>query len=522
MKLKGKLLGVSANTFRQDIRAGVVVFLVALPVCLGIALASGASPFSGIIAGVVGGIVVGIMSNSQVSISGPAAGLAVVVLAALQKLPSFEVFLVCVFLTGLIQLVLYYLKAGILGDFVPSAVIKGMLSAIGLMLILNQLPHAVGYDNSYQGESTFVQFDSENLVSMLGHVISEFSSGAILIALISMFILIGWEKYVSNRGTKIALIPSPLMAVVTAVIVNELFRYLMPAFYLQGNHLVNVPMADSLPAFFTQFTFPDFSYLLDSGVWSVTVTLAVVASLESLLSIEASDKMDPYKRISSSNKELKAQGIGNIVSSLVGGLPITAVVVRSSVNINAGGRTRMSAIIQGVLLLLAVAAIPGLINKIPFACLAAILIQVGYKLVKPAIFRTLYAEGRQQFLPFLVTVGAILFTNLLYGIIIGVISSFYFITKANYKSAISLTQDGRNYLLKFRKDVSFLNKAKLKELLETIPNGSFVLIDSTNADFIDFDVIDVVNDFIDGGTLRGINFVVKKSVRQSKSHFKLD
>jgi MFS superfamily sulfate permease-like transporter len=499
-----------AANLRYDAPAALVVFLVALPLCLGIALASGVPLFSGIIAGVVGGIVVGLFSRSPLSVSGPAAGLTVIVLGAVQKLPSFEAFLLVVFLAGALQILLGVLKAGVIGDFIPSSVIKGMLAAIGLILILKQIPHAVGYDHDPEGDFAFVQPDGETTFSALSNLLERFTPGAILIAIVSLVFLFWWENSALRKKQGLQYLPGPLIVVIFGVLANTLFQSVAPALVVSGEHLVSIPISSSFETFLGQFRFPDFSYIGDPEVWKTALTLSLVASVETLLSIEAIDKLDPYKRITPSNRELVAQGLGNMTSGLIGGMPVTSVIVRSSANVSSGARTRTSTILHGILLAVCVIAIPGLLNKIPLAALAAVLISVGYKLTKPQIYIDKYEKGLAHLVPFLVTVIAILLSDLLIGIGIGVLVAGMFIVYNNYHSAILHVTDGNKHLIRFKKDMSFMHKFELKQTLEKIPEGSDLLIDVSKASFIDYDNAEIINEFIETAHFKDINVRVRR------------
>ncbi|MDB5251214.1 MAG: rane protein, partial [Flaviaesturariibacter sp.] len=371
-----------AKSLGSDIPSSIVVFLVALPLCLGVALASNAPLFSGLIAGMIGGMVIGALSGSQLSVSGPAAGLTAIVAAAILKLPSFEAFLLCVVLCGALQVVLGFVKAGVIGDYVPNCVIKGMLAAIGLILILKQLPHLVGYDKDYSGDESFVQANSENTFSGIINAFGALTGTAVFIGAAGLAFQFGWEKFTSKRTGFIKLIPAPLVVVLLGILVNEVASDRSAG--LAPEHMVTLPIARSAPEFFSFFTFPDWSLIGNQQVWITAVTLALVASLETLLSIEAIDDLDPYQRVTNKERELKAQGVGNLLSGLVGGLPITSVIVRSSANVNAGAKSKMSSIFHGLLLLLCVAFLPLLLNRIPNAALAAVLIYTGYKLARPS------------------------------------------------------------------------------------------------------------------------------------------
>lgn len=484
------------SNLKYDVKASLVVFLVALPLCLGIAVASGAPPMSGLIAGIVGGIVIGSLSGSNVSVSGPAAGLTVIVLDSINSMGSLPLFLGTLVIAGLIQVGLGLAKAGVIGYYFPHSVIKGMLTAIGLILILKQIPHALGYDVDLMGDQAFLQTDDHNTFSEIWYAFKYSSFGAIPIVLIGLAILIAFEKPKLKNHKIFGVVPGALWAVISGIVINELYGIWKPEWQLDGEHLVSIPVLDNLGEISDLFTFPDFSMIGESTFWIVAMTIAIIGSLETLLSIDAADKLDPMKRTTPPSKELFAQGVGNTVSGLIGGLPITAVIVRSSANIATGAKTKLSAILHGVLLMILVLAIPTTLNLIPLSCLAAVLFVVGYKLAKPAIFVNIYKNGWGQFIPFIVTVIAILFTDLLVGIGIGMVFGLFFVVKTNFVRAVTLTEMKGNYLLKLQKDVSFLNKALLMKQLEKIPSGSKLIINGQKALFIDHDIQEVLNDFI--------------------------
>lgn len=504
----------STNYFKSltsDFPSSIVVFLVALPLCMGIALGSNAPLFSGIIGGIVGGIVIGLLSGSQLSVSGPAAGLTAIVAAAILELKVYEAFLLAVVIGGIIQVILGFIKAGVLGDYIPSSVIKGMLAAIGLILILKQLPHLVGYSSDYVGDESFRQKDGENTFSELGNMFGHILPTAAAIGILAILIQIVWDKYLVKLHKSFKLIPAPLVVVVAAVAINEVIRSVDPQLAVNSTHMVNIPIAASISEFGSFFTNPDFSFITNVQVWTAALTIAIVASLETLLNVEASDELDPYKRVTPTNRELKAQGVGNIVSGLIGGLPLTSVIVRTSANVNAGAKTKMSTVLHGVMLLLSVAFIPRILNLIPLSSLAGILIYTGFKLAKPAIFKEFYQKGLGQFLPFVITIVAILFTDLLIGILIGCTAGLFFVVRSNFKSAVFVVNDNNNYLFRLRKDVSFLNKPIIKNKLEQVPEDSYVLIDATRADFIDLDIVEVIEDFKKHAHLKNINVELKQS-----------
>lgn len=489
-----KHLAYYLQNLAHDMPAGIVVYLVALPLCLGIAMASGAPLLSGIVAGLVGGLVVSWASGSQLSVSGPAAGLTVIVMQAIVTLGGFQSFLVAVMLAGLIQLALGYLKAGAIGAYFPSSVIKGMLSAIGLILIMKQLPHAVGYTGGLVGEETYAPQTPQGAFTDLFDALQAISPGATVVSGVALLIMLAWESRWLKQFRPLALIPGPLVAVAWGVLFSLFSEG--TALAIAPQHLVTLPDIQGFGDFFGNLARPDFSQLANPAVYTVAVTMAIIASLETLLSLEAVDKLDPLKRVAPTNRELKAQGLGNLISGLLGGLPLTAVIVRSSANVNAGGRTRLACFVHGVLLLLSVGFLARYLNTIPLAVLAAILLLTGYKLAKPALALAMYRQGINQFVPYLVTVGAILATDLLKGILVGIACGLFYVIKANFHAAISLTRSGNHYLLRLRKDVSFLNKALLRELLDRVEPDGDLLIDGTHADFIDQDILETLRDFL--------------------------
>ena len=488
---------------KNDIPASIVVFFVAVPLCLGIALASGAPLFSGLIAGVVGGIIVGSLSGSQVGVSGPAAGLAVIVLAAIEEL-GFEAFLAAVILAGGIQILMGAVRAGFVAYFFPSSVIKGMLAGIGIIIILKQIPHALGHDSDPEGQLAFQQPDGDTTFSALSSMLGDFQLGAIAVAAISLVILLLWEQVLAKRSKIFQLVQGPLVAVVFGILFQMFATNVSPALALEASHLVSVPVAEGFADMRNLFTFPDFSRILDSSVLLTAVILAVVASLETLLCVEATDKLDPQKRVTPTNRELVAQGCGNCVSGLIGGLPITQVIVRSSANLQSGVKTKLSTILHGTLLLVFVLVLPQLLNLIPLAVLASILFVVGYKLAKPSIFREIYNSGSGQFIPFIVTIAGIVFTDLLIGIGMGMACAVFLLLKRNFEGAFEFDlQDVEDadhkhrVTLKFNQEVSFLSRASVVNALSTIPDGSHVIIDTTESDHVDPDVSELIAEFTD-------------------------
>lgn len=489
-----KQLAYYLSNLEHDIPAGIVVFLVALPLCLGVALASGAPLFSGMIAGIVGGVVVSWLSGSQLSVSGPAAGLTVIVLQGIEQVGSFQAFLVAVVLAGLLQLVLGYLRAGIIGAFFPSAVIRGMLTAIGLILIMKQLPHAVGYGVDVLVDETYSPDTPSATLFEIGDALKAISPGATTVCGVAILIMLVWELPLLKNNKLLGKLPGPLVAVLWGVLFNLFSEGTTLA--IAGQHLVSLPAHSSLGDLVANLVRPDFSRLVNPQIYLLAVTIAIIASLESLLSLEATDKLDPYRRVAPTNQELKAQGIGNIICGLLGGIPITSVIVRSSANVNAGGRTKVASFVHGLLLMVSVLFLVEWINYIPLSALAAILLLTGYKLAKPGIFIAMYRQGRDQFLPFAITVAAILVTDLLIGIAIGLVVGLVFVIRANFHASISLTQHGKNYLLRFHKDVSFLNKALLRQLLDSIEPGGHVIIDGSRAGFIDTDILGAITNYL--------------------------
>ncbi|QLE01336.1 SulP family inorganic anion transporter [Galbibacter sp. BG1] len=483
---------------KNDLPASIVVFFVALPLCLGIALASGAPLFSGLIAGIVGGIVVGAISGSQIGVSGPAAGLAVIVLAAIASL-GFENFLVAVVIGGAIQILLGVLKAGIIGYYFPSSVIKGMLAGIGIIIFLKQIPHAFGYDSDYEGDLDFFQLDGGNTFSALGDMFSYISPGAVVVSVVSLGILLLWELVLVKKSNFFKIVPGPLVAVVFGVL---FYLLIDPSsnFKIAQDHLVTVPVPDNASDFIGQFSFPNFAAITNLQVWITGVTIAIVASLETLLCVEATDKLDPEKRVTPTNRELFAQGTGNIVSGLIGGIPVTQVIVRSSANIQSGAKTKLSAIVHGFFLLSSVILIPTLLNKIPLAVLAAILLVVGYKLAKPALFRQMWRLGKSQFLPFIVTVLGVVFTDLLMGIGLGLAVGITVILIKNYQNSHFLhieKKDDGSHLVKMTlaEEVSFLNKGAILKELNELPKDTLLELDVTKTIRLNYDILEILDDF---------------------------
>lgn len=514
-----KKVNIFAN-LKSDFPSGLVVFLVALPLCLGIAIASNAPPLSGIIAGVIGGIVVGTMSRSHISVSGPAAGLTAIVLTAITDLKAFDIFLTAGLIAGIIQLILGFIKAGSISNYFPTNVIEGMLAGIGVIIILKQIPHAVGYDKDFEGDEAFAEKTGnawDSVLDSFNHV----QLGAILITLISLAILISWDKIPFLKRLK--LVPGALVAVIVGVILNEVFISSGSSLAIAKEHLVNLPVPKTWNDFKNIIVTPNFNGFTDVKVWTIGATIAIVASIETLLCIEASDRMDVQKRYTDTNVELKAQGIGNILSSLIGGLPMTSVVVRSSANANAGAKTKMSAIIHGVLLLISVLSIPFLLNKIPLATLAAVLLMVGYKLAKPSVIMHFWHKGKYQFVPFIATLLAVVFTDLLKGVALGIIISILFILRGNLKRAYRFRkekfEDGDVIRIDLAQEVSFLNKAAIKTTLSQIPENSRVVINASDTVYIAHDVLDLIQEF---ATIRASEENIKVKLKGFKKAYELD
>jgi len=483
---------------KYDLPAGLVVFFIALPLCLGIALASGAPLFAGMIAGIVGGLVIGFLSGSHTSVSGPAAGLTAVVLVSIQQLGSFETFLLATVLAGIFQVALGFARAGMIANYFPSNVIKGMLTGIGIIIILKQIPHALGYDKDAEGDFTFFEQGGSNTFLSIWETLTQFiHPGATLVALISIGIMLMWEKPAIK--SKVGFVPGALVAVVVSVLVNIGLGVFGDPWTIRPEHLVKIPVASDAAAFLAQFSFPDFSQWLNPKVFSVAITICIVASIETLLCLEAVDKIDPFMRTSDPNRELKAQGMGNIVSGLLGGLPLTSVIVRSSANVNANARSKVSTIIHGFFLLVCVALIPAILNLIPLAALAAILILTGYKLAKISVFRDLWSNGKYQWWPFIITVVAVVFTDLLTGVAIGLVASAFAILRGNMRNAYYFQKEkyheGDIINIKLSQEVSFLNKAAIKQTLYDFPENSKVVIDATDTAYIDFDVLESIRAF---------------------------
>lgn len=498
--------------FQYDLGASIVVFLVALPLCLGIALASDAPLFSGILTGIIGGIVVGFLSGSEISVSGPEFGLTIIVAAGITELGGFDLFLMAVLLSGVFQILFSLLRWGFLAALFPNSVIKGMLAAIGLTIILKQLPHALGGFGHFESDLGFWEwFGQNNTPHELWAAFLSLKFSAIGITILGLITLTVWETAWLKKLPLLSKLPGPLVAVALSVVANQIFHMGFPdlALHAADGHLVTLPSVNSFSSLLAELRTPDFNGIKIQETWIIALTIAAVGSIETLLCIESADKLDPFRRISNPNRELFAQGIGNIVCGLIGGIPLTSVIVRSSVNVYSGGRTRVSAILHGVILLLSVVFLGTILNLIPLAALAAILLMVGYKLANPAVFRQMLLKGADQFIPFLVTILAILFTDLLKGIVTGLFVGVLFVIKASFYSAIRVVHDDQDVLFRFTKDLTFIHKIKLRKELSQIPNGSRVLFDGTKAIYIDRDAFEMIQEFVETAANKNIKVELK-------------
>lgn len=498
--------------WKSDLPASLVVFFVALPLCLGIAQGSGAPLFAGLIAGIIGGIVVGALSGSAIGVSGPAAGLIAIVLTAIGEL-GYEAFLLTVVLGGVLQVVFGLLKAGVIGYYFPSSVIKGMLTGIGIIIILKQIPHFFGWDVDYEGDLSFWQLDGENSFTELFNILGNISPGATLVAFISLGILLLWSQVLANKGAIFKILQGPLVAVAVGIIFYNLTLD-SETFAIAKNHIVAVPVPTDFSSFIGQFSLPDFTAITNPAVWLTAFTIALVASLETLLCVEATDKLDPERRVTPTNRELLAQGAGNIFSGLIGGLPITQVIVRSSANIQSGGRTKASAIFHGFLLLISVILIPGLLNMIPKSVLAAVLLIVGFKLAKPSTFSAIYRQGWKQFVPFIVTVIGIVLTDLLTGIGMGMVVGIIIILYKSYQNSHFLhIQDeevnGRHTIkMTLAEEVTFFNKGAILKELDALPKNSVLELDVTKTRYLDYDIVEILEDNITKARDRNIDIIL--------------
>ena len=492
IKYLNNIKGLLGN-LKYDFPAGMAVFLIAIPLSLGIALASGAPLFAGLIAGILSGIVIAPISGSASGISGPTAGLAIIVASAIEEL-GFNGFLLALFIAGILQIIMGLFKAGVIAYYFPSSVINGMLSGIGIVLCLKQIPHAIGYDRDYEGDSAFFQSDNYSSFTELVNMLSYSSLTAFLIALVSLAILILWEQPFMKKYSFFQLFQGVLIAIVVSIFINQNLLHFYPEWALKDNHLVTLPLLENTSDLLNQLNYPDFDQINNPAIYLMALTLAIVASLKTLLSVEAVDKMDPLKRVTCTNRELIAQGIGNTCSSLLGGLPLAQVIVRSSISIQSGGKTKATSIISGLLLLFAVIFIPRLLNQIPLASLASVLLVVGYKLVRPKSFIVMYKAGAYHFIPFCITILGMILTDLLIGLVIGLFTALFSILLENYKSAFYFHEShiGNKTIIRLSEHVSFLNKANIKKMLEQLPHDSEVVIDATRSKYIDYDVFEII------------------------------
>ncbi len=500
---------MNSKTIIHDIKASIVVFLVALPLCLGIALACKAPLFSGILAGIIGGVVVTLFSSSVLSVTGPAAGLTSIVISSVALLGSFELFIAAVIFAGAVQIILGLLKIGGIASYIPNAVIKGMLAGIGIILIIKQIPHLIGYDLDPEGEFDFYQPDGHTTFSDLAYMINYVTPGAVIIGLVSVFAIFISERDFYKTNKILSVIPGPLLAVVIGVLLNVLFSsFNNSTLQISQEHLVRLPSISNYGDFKSILASPDFSLVQSSKFWIIVVTISMVASLESLLSLEASDKLDEKKRNSNTNRELIAQGIGNMICGFLGALPVTSVLVRSSANISAGAKTKLSIILHALLLLVTVLFIPNILSLIPNSSLAAILIMIGYKLAKPSLFINYFKKGSNQIIPFVATIVVMLLTDLLKGVSAGIIVSVIFIIRENIKSSFDSAKDvldnKMHYLIKLPEHVTFFNKGYLIKYLRSVAPNSKVIIDGSSNKTIDYDVKEVIAEFVLAGKERQI------------------
>ncbi len=508
------------RNLKYDLPASIVVFLVALPLCLGIALASDAPLFSGVITGIIAGMVVSLLSGSELSVSGPAAGLTVIVAGGIQSVGGFDAFLVAVVLSGALQLAMGFLRAGALASLFPLSVIKGMLVAIGITIILKQIPHALGGFGAFESEMDFVNWFGEgSTVKQILLAVVNLKGSALTIALVSMALLLAWETKFIKANKFLSRVPGPLVAVILGAVLNQIFYTGWPslALHAANGHLVQLPVLSSPSAVLGELRFPEWSAITSYGVWVLAFTLAAVGSIETLLCIESTDRIDPLKRVSNPNRELLAQGTGNILAGLIGGIPMTSVIVRSSANIYAGARSRISGFLHGAFLLISVLSLSAFLNYIPLASLAAVLIIVGYKLASPALFKKMWKGGLDQFVPFIVTVIAILSTDLLKGVFIGAIVGLIFVLRAGYSSALMVVREGNDVLFRFTKDVTFIHKIKLRKELAALEPGTHVVFNAARATFIDSDILQMLEEFQETAPNRELD-VDMETVFRKKRH----
>jgi carbonic anhydrase len=508
-KLPDQTAGIFAS-LKFDIPAGIAVFLVALPLSLGIAFASGAPLFSGLIAGIIGGLIVAPLSGSSLGISGPSAALAVIVLSAIQEF-GFNAFLLALVIVGVFQIIMGFAKAGIIAYYFPSSVIEGLLTGIGIIIFLKQIPHIIGYDRDYEGDLSFFQADSYSSFPEILHMLDFISPAAILISVVSLIILISWEHPWVKNHRFFQLFPGVLLAVIAGVLINQILHKVYPELALEDTHLVMIPVVKNAADLLDQLHFPDFSQLTNPKIYLTALSLAIVASMKTLLSVEAIDKLDPSRRATPTNRELIVQGIGNISSGLIGGLPLAQVIPRSSMNVQSGAKTKAAGIIQGLLLLFTVVFTPTLLNKIPLASLAAILLVLGYKLARPDSFKTMYKAGMYHFIPFCATILGLVFTDILAGMAIGLTTALFSILLENYKSTFYFHEEhfDNKTILRLSEHVSFLNKANIKQTLEQLRPFSEVVIDATRSKYIDYDVYEIIQNFKIEAELKHIKLTIE-------------
>lgn len=498
-----------------DLKSSFVVALIALPLCLGISLASGAPLYAGLISGLVGGLVVGFLGGSELSVSGPSAALSVILVVGVRELGGFPAVCMAIAVAGLFQIALGFLRAGKISHFFPASVVEGMLVSIGLIILFKQIPHLLGYDMDFIGDDSFIQNDGYNTFSEISVAWSRINPGSVLISALAFGVMFLWDSYLKRRFQVLNVVPAAAVAVLVSVITPFLLFPLFHFVNLSAEHFVQIPTS----GLFSVLSL-DFSPITRAAFWKLVAALTVSASMETLLSMEATDKLDPKNRFSDKNRELKAQGIGNIISALLGGLPLTSAVIRSSANITQGAQTRASAILHGFWILVAVLLIPSWINLIPLACLSAILVLVGYKLSAPRIFKAMWKRGLDTFIPFIVTILAVLFTGLLMGILIGWIAGILCVTRRNFHSCLVLIESSPNYLLRFNRDVSFLNKSQLRDVLLKIPQDSAVTIDGSRSVHIDEDIVDMIREYENQARFRNIKVQIQRSSLALHSYFK--
>ncbi len=516
------------SNFKKDLPSSIIVFFVALPLCLGIALASGTPLFAGVISGIIGGIVVGSISGSSLGVSGPAAGLTAVILAAITTLGSYENFLLAVVIAGVIQIIFGIIKLGIIGYYFPTSVIKGMLAGIGIIIILKQIPHFLGWDAIPIDDFNFSQINGQNTFTGIITSLNNITPGSVIISSIALILMIFWDNILSKKHNFFKLIQGPIIAVLLGIIYQIIFGQ-HQFLGIQNSHLVNVPAPNELSLWLNEFTLPNFSAFRNYDVWVIAFTIAIVASLETLLSVEATDKLDPQKRTTPTNRELLAQGSGNIISGLIGGLPVTQVIVRSSANIQSGGKTKLSAILHGFLILISVVLIPNVLNLIPLSVLASILIIVGYKLAKPKMFKEVFYLGWSQFLPFIVTILFLIFKDLLWGIGVGLAFSIFHVLYKSYLNSHFYKMNESNiekefFSISLAEELNFFNKGAILRVLDSLPQNSILELDIKNNKYIDFDIIEVLDNFIIKAKVKNIEIkLLTKSgeIINPKSFFEL-